>query len=36
MPISNPYHEGELRVQELAGELQNAEHTGRAISHTII
>ena len=36
MPIPNPYHEGELRVQELAGEVQDAEHTGRAISDTII
>ena len=36
MPISNPYHEVELRVQELAGELQNAEHTGRAIADAII
>ena len=36
MPISNPYHEGELRVQGLAGELQDAEHTGRAIADAII
>jgi len=36
MPIPNPYHEGELRIQQLAGVLQEAKHTGRAISHTII
>ena len=36
MPIPNPYHEGELRVQELAGELQDAQHTGRAIADAII
>ncbi len=36
MPIPNPYHEGELRIQELAGELQDAEHTGRAIADAII
>jgi hypothetical protein len=36
MPIPNPYHEGELRIQQLAGVPQEAEHIGRAISHTII
>ena len=36
MPIPNPFHEGELRVQELAGERQDAEHTGRAIADSII
>jgi len=36
MPIPNPYHEGELRIQQLAGVPQEAEHIGRAISRTII
>ncbi len=36
MPIPNTYHEGELRIQQLDGVLQEAKHIGRAISHTII
>jgi hypothetical protein len=36
MPISNPYHEGELRMQQLAGVLQQAQGSGRVIADTII
>ena len=36
MPIPNPYHEGELRIQRLAGELQQAQGSGRVIANTII
>ena len=32
----NPYHEGELRIQQLAGELQQARGSGRVIADTII
>ncbi len=36
MPTANPYHEGELRIQQLAGVPQEAGRIGRVISHTII
>ena len=36
MPISNPYHEGELRIQQLVGELHEAQGSGRVIADTII
>ncbi len=36
MPIPNPYHEGELRIQQLAGVLQQAQGSGRVIADTII
>ncbi len=34
--IEQPYHEGELLVQERAGELAQGERNGRVISRTII
>ena len=36
MPVPNPYHEGELRIQQLDGVLQQAQGSGRVISDTII
>ncbi len=36
MPIPNPYHEGELRIQQLDGVLQRAQGSGRVIADTII
>ena len=36
MKIPNPYHEGELRIQQLDGVLQQAQSTGRVIADTII
>ena len=36
MPIANPYHEGELRIQQLDGVLQQAQGSGRVIADTII
>ncbi len=36
MEIESPFHEGELLVQQRAGEAERASKTGRAISDTII
>ena len=36
MPGSNPYHEGELRIQRSAGVLQEAQRIGRVISRAIM
>lgn len=36
MQLEDPYHEGELAVQELAGEQLNAERNGRAINDSIM
>ncbi len=36
MKIPNPYHEGELRIQQLDGVLQRAQGSGRVIGDTII
>ena len=36
MKIANPYHEGELRIQQLDGVLQQAQGSGRVITDTII
>jgi predicted pyridoxine 5'-phosphate oxidase superfamily flavin-nucleotide-binding protein len=35
MPIKNPYHEGELLVQQRVGELEEARQNGRIISDAI-
>ena len=36
MRIENPYHEGELQVQERAGELKEGVRNGRAIANSIV
>ena len=36
MQIQSPFHEGELRVQQRAGEAERANKPGHAISDTII
>ncbi len=36
MKIPNAYHEGELRIQQLDGVLQQAQSSGRVIAETII
>ncbi len=36
MKIPNPYHEGELQIQQLDGVLQQAQGSGRVSADTII
>ncbi len=36
MRIESPYHEGELRAQQRAGEVENGKRNGRAIADTIV
>ena len=36
MPIENPYHEGELLVQQRVGEVGEAQNNGRVISNSIL